>query len=98
MASRIVYQGRQLLEFMEIKIDTDGKAIVPTEDYEMVLDFDNLKILSLVPFVGKKAAAIALGRLGGAKGGPARAKALTASKRSEIAKKAAEARWNKKFD
>lgn len=37
--------------------------------------------------------AVALGKLGGAKGGPARAKKLTAQKRSEIAKKAATTRW-----
>lgn len=43
-----------------------------------------------------KAAMSALGRLGGLKGGKARAKALTAKKRSEIAKKAAAARWKKK--
>ena len=40
--------------------------------------------------------AVALGRLGGLKGGTARAKSLTAKKRSEIAKKAAKTRWNKK--
>jgi hypothetical protein len=34
--------------------------------------------------------------LGGKKGGPARAKKLTAKQRSEIAKKAAAARWSKK--
>ena len=44
---------------------------------------------------GKNAAAVALGRLGGLKGGKARAKALTSKKRSEIAKKAAAARWKK---
>jgi hypothetical protein len=44
----------------------------------------------------KNAAAVALGRLGGRKGGPARAKALSAKKRSEIAKKAAKARWGTK--
>ncbi len=43
---------------------------------------------------GKNPAAVALGRLGGKKGGPARAKKLTAARRSEIAKKAAKARWN----
>lgn len=43
-----------------------------------------------------KAAAAALGRLGGLKGGKARAKALTAKQRMEIAKKAAKARWKKK--
>ena len=45
---------------------------------------------------GKNPAAVALGRLGGAKGGAARAKALTAEQRSEIAKKAAAARWRAK--
>lgn len=41
----------------------------------------------------KNPAAVALGRLGGLKGGKARAEKLTAQKRSEIAKKAAKARW-----
>ena len=41
----------------------------------------------------KNPAAVALGRLGGKKGGPARAKSLSAQKRKEIAKKAAKARW-----
>jgi hypothetical protein len=45
---------------------------------------------------GKNAAAVALGKLGGLKGGKARAASLTPKKRSEIAKKAAAARWNKK--
>jgi hypothetical protein len=45
---------------------------------------------------GKNQNAVALGRLGGKKGGPARAKALSAKKRSAIAKKAAESRWSKK--
>ena len=38
-------------------------------------------------------AAVALGRLGGKKGGPARAKKLTAEQRRESARKAALARW-----
>jgi hypothetical protein len=37
-----------------------------------------------------------LGRRGGLKGGPARAKNLTKEQRSAIAKKAAQARWAKK--
>ncbi len=44
----------------------------------------------------KNEAAVALGRLGGLKGGKARAKALTPEKRQEIAKKAAAKRWSKK--
>lgn len=39
--------------------------------------------------------AVALGRLGGLKGGPARAKKLSKKKRSDIAQKAATARWRK---
>jgi hypothetical protein len=37
--------------------------------------------------------AVALGRLGGKKGGKARAAKLTAEERREIARKAAEVRW-----
>jgi hypothetical protein len=44
---------------------------------------------------GKDAAAVSLGRRGGLKGGKARAESLTPKKRSEIAKKAAKARWSK---
>lgn len=44
---------------------------------------------------GKNPAAVALGRLGGLKGGRARAESLTAKKRKEIASKAAKARWKK---
>jgi hypothetical protein len=38
--------------------------------------------------------AVALGRLGGKKGGRARAEKLTPEQRSEIARKAAKARWS----
>jgi hypothetical protein len=41
-------------------------------------------------------AAVALGKLGGAKGGKARAAKLTAKRRSDIAKKAAAKRWGNK--
>jgi len=39
--------------------------------------------------------AVALGRLGGKKGGPARAKKLTEERRTQIARKAALKRWEK---
>jgi hypothetical protein len=42
---------------------------------------------------GKNPAAVALGRLGGAKGGKARANKLTKDQRKAIAIKAANARW-----
>jgi hypothetical protein len=44
----------------------------------------------------KNPAAVALGRLGGLKGGIARAAKLTPRKRSQIAAKAAKARWGDK--
>jgi hypothetical protein len=43
----------------------------------------------------KNPAAVALGRLGGLKGGKARAEKLSASARKRIAVKAAKARWSK---
>ncbi len=45
---------------------------------------------------GKNPAAVALGRLGGKKGGPARAEKLSKARRSEIARRAAKARWKRK--
>lgn len=44
---------------------------------------------------GKNPHAVALGRLGGLRGGKARASKLTPEQRKEIARKAAEARWKK---
>ena len=43
----------------------------------------------------KDPAAVALGRKGGKKGGPARAAKLTPKQRSESARKAVQARWTK---
>jgi hypothetical protein len=43
----------------------------------------------------KNSAAVALGRLGGIKGGKARAAKLSAERRTEIAKAAATHRWRK---
>ncbi|RJO61107.1 hypothetical protein C4544_03710 [candidate division WS5 bacterium] len=48
------------------------------------------------PTKEKNPAAVALGRLGGLKGGKARAKKLSKKRRIEIAQKAAETRWTKK--
>jgi len=50
------------------------------------------------PDEGKNPHAVALGRLGGQKGGKARAEKLSAKKRSAIAKKAAAARWSKRSE
>lgn len=46
----------------------------------------------------KNAAAVALGKLGGLKGGKARAEKLTPEQRREIAQRAAKQRWAKEKD
>ena len=55
--------------------------------------FDHIESRDKAP---KNPAAVALGKLGGPKGGPARAATLTPERRSEIARKAAEQRWGVK--
>ena len=60
---------------------------------KLIVDIATGQVEEKDPDEGKNPAAVALGRLGGAKGGPARAKKLSAGKRAEIAKKAAKARW-----
>lgn len=69
----------------------------PTKDHQQfarrVLDAVAPDAQSKKP--AKNEAAVALGRLGGLKGGVARAKKLTAKQRSDIAKKAARSRWKK---
>ncbi len=51
--------------------------------------------IELDPETGKNPAAVALGRLGGLKGGKARAENLTPQQRTDIAKRAAQKRWKK---
>src|SRR5262245_10116906 len=51
---------------------------------------ERIEVLAAVP---KNPFAVALGRLGGLKGGRARAVTLTPQRRQEIARKAAAARW-----
>ena len=46
----------------------------------------------------KNPAAVALGRLGGLKGGPARTASMTPAQRKAAARKAALARWSKKAE
>jgi hypothetical protein len=64
------------------------------------LDFAQNALVVVEEAIGeplkKNPAAVALGKLGGKKGGPARAQALSAKRRSAIAKKAAKSRWENK--
>lgn len=47
------------------------------------------------PYKGKNPVAVEAGRVGGQKGGAARAAKLTPQERSEISRKAAQARWSR---
>ena len=62
-------------------------AIVPDAEQPPPLEADHKR--------EKNPAAVALGRLGGKKGGKARAAKLTAEQRKEIARKAAAKRWRR---
>ncbi len=76
-----------------------AKAKRPTDTNQRAkstVDIATGEIEDLKTTDGKNPAAVALGRLGGLKGGKARAEKLSAKKRSEIAKQAATKRWSKK--
>ena len=64
------------------------------EDPEPEPESESVEVPELTP-EERHAAAVALGRLGGKKGGPARAAKLTPEQRVESAKKAAKARWSR---
>jgi|TARA_B100000315_G_scaffold253752_1_gene293237 hypothetical protein len=63
-----------------------------------IVDISTGDVEDKSPEFGKNPAAVALGRLGGLKGGKARAVKLSSEQRTAIARKAAEARWGKKND
>ena len=62
---------------------------------EAIADADDTPATEEMPLdtMGKNPNAVALGRLGGKKGGKARADKLTPERRSEIARRAAQVRW-----
>ena len=65
----------------------------PNQLAKLILDIATGEEVDQNPDEGKDPAAVARGKKGGQKGGKARAEALTPEERSEIAKKAAAARW-----
>ena len=62
---------------------------------EATKDSETIEIQSIT-IESKNPHAVALGKLGGSKGGKTRAANLTPERRKEIAHKAARARWEKK--
>ena len=67
----------------------------PNVRAKLIVDLATGQVEDKDPDEGKNPHAVALGRLGGKKGGKARANALTAEERSRIARIAAQARWRK---
>lgn len=67
----------------------------PNQLAKMIVDIASGEIEDQDPNAGKNPAAVALGKLGGVKGGKARADKLTPEQRREIAYKAAMTRWAK---
>ena len=79
--------------------DAEPKAIKPAKEpprpkrKQDAADVERAESEGMAQPQDKNPAAVALGRLGGLKGGKARADKLTPAKRKAIAKKAAAKRW-----
>jgi hypothetical protein len=72
-----------------------ARAIVEEATGESLIGQPSPKDPHQKPTRQKHPGAVALGKLGGKKGGPARAKKLSAEQRKAIAQKAARARWGR---
>ena len=72
------------------------KVAPPTPVVAEMAEFQAPETFEVPMQEGKNPAAVALGRLGGKKGGPARAAKLSKKRLSDIGKIAAAARWGKK--
>ena len=92
--------ARKVLE--AVAPDAEPKAIKPAKTpprpkgKQDAADIDRADGEGMAQPQEKNPAAVALGRLGGLKGGKARAAKLSPAKRKAIAKKAAAKRWGKK--
>lgn len=86
MLDRSRKRTREIDEIIEAMVDSREQESLP-------------EVLAAVD-IGKEKnpAAVALGRLGGMKGGRARAEKLSEKRRKQISRKAALARWRKKDD
>ena len=68
----------------------------PNQLAKLIVGISTGEIQDSDPNIGKDSAAIERGRLGGQKGGAARANALSPERKKEIAQKAASSRWGTK--
>ncbi len=60
---------------------------------KLIVDIASGEVEDKPDYGDKNPAAVELGRLGGKKGGKARAESMTPEERREVARKAAQARW-----
>jgi len=67
----------------------------PNQLAKLIVDIATGEVEDTPKDTGKDPAAVALGRKGGLKGGKARAANMTPEERSDAARKAAKARWDR---
>ena len=79
------FQLMDAQEFFRLR-QLDGRGLTLAQETELLFAKDNY---------GKNPHAVAMGKIGGAKGGPARAKKLSPARRTEIARSAVKTRWAK---
>ena len=77
------------------KITHNARVTLEMEEVKPMIGDTNGNESSSTSAPGKNPHAVAMGRLGGKRGGKARAEKLGAERRKEIARKAALARWKK---
>ena len=91
-----------MLDRSPVRCHTQGMATHPPRPRDpnqlakLIVDIATGEVQDQDPNEGKNPAAVALGRLGGLKGGRARAQKLTVQQKQKIARMAAEVRWSNK--
>ena len=79
-----------------LKVQAQQELVAAMEAVIQGKRFFSSRLADNVKSMQKNLHAVELGRLGGKKGGPARAKKLSAEERRESARNAAQARWSKR--
>ena len=83
-------------EWHDLLVEPDGTDEIGPPCPLCSAPTERVSVVPVEPVSAPNEHARALGRLGGLKGGPARAAALTARRRRQIAQRAAEVRWKRK--
>jgi hypothetical protein len=99
MARKVFEVRRRCLvcEWEGIVVEPEGTDGIGTPCESCHAPTERLEVVARRGLEARNPHAAALGRLGGLKGGPARASALTPERRRQIALKAARSRWSKRI-